>query len=44
MALFESLFKVFTIFFKTLGNFAAMDPCTAYFDEPEVPQELREAE
>lgn len=43
MAFFESVLKLFTIFFKALGNFAAWDPCTGYFDEPEIPQELREA-
>lgn len=44
MAIFEILFNLFTALFKTLGNFAAMDPCTGFFDEPEVPQELRETE
>lgn len=44
MPILETIFNLFTKFFKTLGTFAAMDPCTGFFDEPEVPQELREAE
>lgn len=44
MAIFETLFNLFTALFKTLGNFASINPCTGFFDEPEVPQELRETE
>ena len=44
MAIFETLLNLLTTLLKTLGNFASINPCTGYFDEPEVPQELREAE
>lgn len=44
MAIFETLFNLFINVFKTLGNFASINPCTAFFDEPEVPKELREVE
>ncbi|MCE5154706.1 cyclic lactone autoinducer peptide [Staphylococcus hyicus] len=44
MAFFESLLNLLTNVFKSLGNFAKINPCTVFFDEPEVPKELRESE
>ncbi|MCQ9292047.1 cyclic lactone autoinducer peptide [Staphylococcus hyicus] len=41
MAFFESLLNLLTILFKSLGNFAKINPCTAFFDEPDVPEELK---
>ncbi|UXU55713.1 cyclic lactone autoinducer peptide AgrD [Staphylococcus agnetis] len=44
MAFFDSLFNLLTVLFKSLGNFARINPCTGFFDEPQVPHELSEAE
>ncbi|MDG4944178.1 cyclic lactone autoinducer peptide AgrD [Staphylococcus agnetis] len=44
MAFFDSLLNLVTISFKSLGNFAKINPCTVFFDEPEVPEELRQGE
>ena len=32
--------KGISAIFEFIGNFSAQDICNAYFDEPEVPQEL----
>ncbi|UEX90748.1 cyclic lactone autoinducer peptide AgrD [Staphylococcus ratti] len=44
MPILEAIFNLFTSFFKSLGTFASINPCTGFFDEPEVPQELSKAE
>ncbi|MFS4465751.1 cyclic lactone autoinducer peptide AgrD [Staphylococcus haemolyticus] len=33
--------KVFSFIFGLVGTFSVQDVCSLYFDEPEVPEELR---
>lgn len=40
MNFFDNLLNLFTKLFESIGNFAKINTCTGYFDEPEVPQEL----
>ncbi|MGV3244403.1 cyclic lactone autoinducer peptide AgrD [Staphylococcus sp. 11261D007BR] len=40
MNFLDNLLNLFTNLFKSIGNFAKIDTCTVFFDEPEVPQEL----
>ncbi|MBI5974794.1 cyclic lactone autoinducer peptide AgrD [Staphylococcus canis] len=40
MNIFEGLLSLITKLFQSIGNFARINTCTVYFDEPEVPREL----
>ncbi|MBA8772891.1 cyclic lactone autoinducer peptide AgrD [Staphylococcus coagulans] len=36
----DKLFIFITSFFKSVGSFADIPLCRAFFDEPEIPKEL----
>ncbi|AVP37566.1 cyclic lactone autoinducer peptide [Staphylococcus felis] len=40
MNFLENVLSLITKLFQVIGNFAKINTCTVYFDEPEVPREL----
>lgn len=40
MNIFESIFNFIAKIFAFIGLMAGVRPCTAYADEPEIPEEL----
>ncbi|WP_436855741.1 cyclic lactone autoinducer peptide AgrD [Staphylococcus caeli] len=40
MNILESIFKLIAKFFSVIGAMSGVRPCTAYADEPEIPEEL----
>ena len=41
--LFDLFIKFFSFLLESVGTIASYTPCTTYFDEPEVPEELTNA-
>ena len=41
--LVDLIIKLFTFLLQSIGTIASFTPCTTYFDEPEVPEELTNA-
>lgn len=41
--LLNLIIKLFTFLIQSIGTIASFTPCTTYFDEPEVPEELTNA-
>ncbi|MEL0538987.1 cyclic lactone autoinducer peptide AgrD [Staphylococcus debuckii] len=44
MDIFNAIFKLIAFIFEQIGNVAKYYMCAGYFDEPEVPQELLDAD
>ncbi|MBH9580565.1 cyclic lactone autoinducer peptide [Staphylococcus felis] len=44
MNIFESILSLISKLFQAIGNFAAIETCHYFFDEPEVPRELLDFE
>ncbi|WP_210145941.1 cyclic lactone autoinducer peptide [Staphylococcus sp. GDH8C107P] len=40
MNLLNAFFSFFAKFFELIGTVAGINPCSGWFDEPEVPEEL----
>ncbi|MFO3702897.1 cyclic lactone autoinducer peptide [Staphylococcus felis] len=40
MNFLENVLSLITKLFQVIGNFAKINTCTGYFDEPEIPREL----
>ncbi|PHK48691.1 cyclic lactone autoinducer peptide AgrD [Staphylococcus edaphicus] len=40
MNIFETIFTFIAKFFAVIGAMSGVRPCTAYADEPEIPEEL----
>ena len=40
MDILNSIFSFFAKFFEVLGAVSGVNPCSGWFDEPEVPEEL----
>ncbi|REH80048.1 cyclic lactone autoinducer peptide [Staphylococcus felis] len=43
MNFLENVLSLITKLFQVIGNFAKINTCTGFFNEPEVPSELRDS-